>query len=366
MPLLSLLFAFAKSNFGRFSFFLFISPYLFDSIIVFLAKSVIMFHMKTVICKNEGISKACQLILNGELVAFPTETVYGLGANALDGNAVKKIFEAKERPQDNPLIVHLADFEDIFKVAREIPPVAFTLFEKYCPGPLTMILKKSPLVPDEVTAGLDTVGVRFPSHPMAIDLIRGSAPIAAPSANLAKHVSPTTAKHVFDDLNGRIPMILDGGECSVGIESTIIDLTQTPPVLLRPGIITLEELSDICNAEKYKGPLNVALAPGMKYKHYAPKVPCVMRDTDKLTEEYNLALASGKNPVIIAMQQTIDAFPENVNTLSLGENGVSAAHFLYGNLHSAEEIYDYVILERLPETGVFFSVMNRAKKSSAE
>lgn len=322
--------------------------------------------MKTEICKSEGINKACKLILDGELVAFPTETVYGLGANALDGNAVKKIFIAKERPQDNPLIVHLADFDDIFKVAREVPPIAFTLFEKYCPGPLTMILKKSESVPDEVTAGLDTVGVRFPSHPLAIQLIRGSAPIAAPSANLAKHISPTTASHVYEDLNGRISLIIDGGECSVGIESTIIDLTQTPPVLLRPGVITLEELSEICNAEKYTGKLDVALAPGMKYKHYAPKVPCVMRKTEMLTSEYELAVKNGKNPVIIATQQTIDSLLNRFNTLSLGENGVSAAHYLYSNLHLAESKYDYVILESMPETGVFFSVMNRAKKSSAE
>lgn len=322
--------------------------------------------MKTEICKSEGINKACKLILDGELVAFPTETVYGLGANALDGNAVKKIFIAKERPQDNPLIVHLADFDDIFKVAREVPPIAFTLFEKYCPGPLTMILKKSESVPDEVTAGLDTVGVRFPSHPLAIQLIRGSAPIAAPSANLAKHISPTTASHVYEDLNGRISLIIDGGECSVGIESTIIDLTQTPPVLLRPGVITLEELSAICNAEKYTGTLDVALAPGMKYKHYAPRVPCVMRKTEMLTSEYELAVKNGKNPVIIATQQTIDSLLNRFNTLSLGENGVSAAHYLYSNLHLAESKYDYVILESMPETGVFFSVMNRAKKSSAE
>lgn len=322
--------------------------------------------MKTEICKSEGINKACKLILDGELVAFPTETVYGLGANALDGNAVKKIFIAKERPQDNPLIVHLADFDDVFKVAREVPPIAFTLFEKYCPGPLTMILKKSESVPDEVTAGLDTVGVRFPSHPLAIQLIRGSAPIAAPSANLAKHISPTTASHVYEDLNGRISLIIDGGECSVGIESTIIDLTQTPPVLLRPGVITLEELSEICNAEKYTGTLDVALAPGMKYKHYAPRVPCVMRKTEMLTSEYELAVKNGKNPVIIATQQTIDSLLNRFNTLSLGENGVSAAHYLYSNLHLAESKYDYVILESMPETGVFFSVMNRAKKSSAE
>lgn len=329
--------------------------------------------MKTVIAKNEGISKGCELILNGELVAFPTETVYGLGANALDGDAVKKIFIAKERPMDNPLIVHLADFEDIFKVARDVPPIAYTLFDKYCPGPLTMILKKNPAIPDEVSAGMDTVGVRFPSHPLAIELIKGSAPIAAPSANLAKHISPTTAMHVYEDMNGRIPLIIDGGECSVGIESTIIDLTQQPPVLLRPGFITLEELSEICNAEKYTGPLNVALAPGMKYKHYAPKCPCVMRKTIDLLPEYEKAKLEGHTPVLIALQTTIDKFTQenlgadiNINTLSLGKDGTSAAHFLYSHLHDAEKVYDYIILEAMPETGIFYSVMNRAKKSSAE
>ena len=329
--------------------------------------------MNTVIEDFNGIEKACELIINGELVAFPTETVYGLGANAFDPLAVKKIFLAKERPMDNPLIVHLADFEDIFKVAREVPAIAFTLFEKYCPGPLTMILKKSPSIPDEVSAGLDTVGVRFPSHKMAVELIRGSAPIAAPSANLAKHISPTTAMHVFEDLNGRIPMILDGGECSVGIESTIIDLTQEPPVLLRPGFITLEELSDVCNAQKYAGALNVALAPGMKYKHYAPKCQCVMRSSGELLSEYNLALQKGFTPVLIALQKTLDSLKnkktseeKEIKSLSLGENGQTAAHFLYSHLHDAEKISDYIILESMPETGIFYSVMNRAKKSAAE
>lgn len=329
--------------------------------------------MKTIIIKDEGIKDACELILKGQLVAFPTETVYGLGANALDSEAVKKIFLAKERPMDNPLIVHLADFEDIFKVAREVPQIAYTLFEKYCPGPLTMILKKNECIPDEVSAGLDTVGVRFPSHPLAVELIKGSAPIAAPSANLAKHISPTTALHVYEDLNGRIPLILDGGECSVGIESTIIDLTKEPPVLLRPGFITLEELSEICNAEKYSGPLNVALAPGMKYKHYAPKCPCVMRSSDKLFDEYELAIQNGFNPVLIALQNTLDSLDKfltennyKINVLSLGENGQSAAHYLYSHLHDAEKVYNYIILESMPETGIFFSVMNRAKKSAAE
>lgn len=338
-----------------------------------LGKSAIITNMNTLIEKSNGIKKACDLILKGELVAFPTETVYGLGANAFDPEAVKKIFLAKERPMDNPLIVHLADFEDIFKVAREVPAIAFTLFEKYCPGPLTMILKKSPAIPDEISAGLDTVGVRFPSHPMAIELIRGSSPIAAPSANLAKHVSPTTAMHVFEDLNGRIPLILDGGECSVGIESTIIDLTQEPPVLLRPGFITLEELSDVCNAQKYAGALNVALAPGMKYKHYAPKCPCVMRGKNELLSEYNLALQKGFNPILIALEQTLDLLKDcvpfdgkQIKALSLGENGQTAAHFLYSHLHDAEKISDFIILESMPETGIFYSVMNRAKKSSAE
>jgi len=321
--------------------------------------------METIIGKEEYLNKAQELIKNGQLVVFPTETVYGLGANALDEEAVKSIFIAKERPQDNPLIVHLADFEDIYKVAKDIPDLCKVLYQKYCPGPLTMILKKADAIPYAVTAGRDTVGVRFPSHPMARALIKGSCPIAAPSANLAKHVSPTTAKHAYDDLKGRVPLVLDGGECEVGIESTIIDLTGEVPTVLRPGAITLEELKEICNAENYKGELNVALAPGMKYKHYSPRCKCVMKDSKDLETEYRTAKEQGFSPVVIATDSTIKKL-SNINYLSLGDTGEEAARTFYLRLHQAEENYDYAIVEKMPETGIFYSVMNRAKKSTAQ
>lgn len=321
--------------------------------------------MNTILGKEEYLPLGARLILDGELVVFPTETVYGLGANALDAEAVKKIFIAKERPQDNPLIVHLARFEDIFKVAKEVPPLCYTLYEKYCPGPLTMILKKGDQIPYEVTAGRETVGVRFPNHKMAIDLIKNSAPIAAPSANLAKHISPTTALHAYEDLNGRVPLVLDGGECSVGIESTIIDLTGEKPTVLRPGAITVEELTKVCDAENYHGELGIALAPGMKYKHYSPRCTCVMRKKEELLDTFNTAKNNNFSPVIIAREQTLQNLP-TVNFLSLGSNGEEAAQRLYKHLHTAEKSYDYIILEELPLTGVFYSVMNRAKKSAGE
>ena len=320
--------------------------------------------MITKIGKEESIRTACDLIKQGELVVFPTETVYGLGADAFNAKAVAKIFAAKERPADNPLIVHLARWEDIFSVAEYVPPIAEALYKRYCPGPLTMILKKKKSVPDIVTAGRDTVGIRFPSHPMARALILGSSPIAAPSANLAKHVSPTLATHAYEDLKGRVPLVLDGGECSVGIESTIIDLTGEKPTVLRPGAITLEELQTICEAENYHGELGVALAPGMKYKHYSPNCRCVMKNAEELGQAYQEAVSLGKNPVLIATEQTLVLYPQ-CNAYSLGVSGEDAARTLYLRLHQAEENYDYAILERMPETGVYYSVMNRAKKSSS-
>ena len=184
---------------------------------------------------KDGLDEAVSLIKNGELVVFPTETVYGLGANAFDPVAVAKIFEAKGRPQDNPLIVHISRVEEVKDIARDVPEVFYTLAERFMPGALTVVLPKSDLIPGIVTADGDTVAVRMPDHPVARELISRSFPLAAPSANRSKHVSPTTARHVYDDLCGRVPLILDGGECGVGIESTVLDLTSGSPVILRPG-----------------------------------------------------------------------------------------------------------------------------------
>ena len=230
--------------------------------------------MKTLILNENEIEKAADIIKNGGLVAMPTETVYGLAANALDGKAVAKIFKAKGRPMDNPLIVHISDISQIYPLVREFPEKARILAEKFWAGPLTIILPKSDIIPDEVSAGLDTVAIRFPSNKIAQALISKSMPLAAPSANLSGSPSPTNARHVFDDMNGRIDAIIDGGECEVGVESTVITLATDTPRLLRPGGITVEQLreaiGDVIIDDAVLNPLKSgekAASPGMKYKH---------------------------------------------------------------------------------------------------
>ena len=321
--------------------------------------------MKTEICTQEAIPRAVEWIRRGYPVAFATETVYGLGANAFDEKGVHAIFEAKGRPQDNPLIVHLADWEQLSEVAVDAPPLAQQLYDKFCPGPLTMILAKAPAVPDVVTAGLTTVGVRWPSHPLARALIRAAGPIAAPSANRSKHVSPTTARHVYDDLQGKIPMILDGGTCEVGIESTIVDLTQSIPVILRPGAITLEMLAEVCMVVNHTGEIKVAKAPGMKYVHYSPTVDCAMCPPEQLAAAYAQALAQGVDAVVLARQSTLRRLPD-IHAISLGDTDAEVMHNLYAALRDAETRYRLILLEQLPEEGVLVGVMNRAKKSAGK
>ena len=239
--------------------------------------------MKTLILDENDIEKAAEIIKNGGLVAMPTETVYGLAANALDGKAVARIFKAKGRPMDNPLIVHISDISQIDSLVREFPEKARILAEKFWAGPLTMILPKSDIIPDEVSAGLDTVAIRFPSNKIAQALIAKSMPLAAPSANLSGSPSPTNARHVFDDMNGRINAIIDGGECEVGVESTVITLSTDTPRLLRPGGITVEQLrkaiGNVIIDDAVLNPLKSgekAASPGMKYKHYAPKAHIIL------------------------------------------------------------------------------------------
>ncbi|OCN02956.1 threonylcarbamoyl-AMP synthase [Clostridium sp. W14A] len=243
--------------------------------------------MKTVYldaAKGESIETAAHIIRNGGLVGMPTETVYGLAANALDGKAVKKIFEAKGRPQDNPLIVHISGMEQIDRLVTNLPESAKKLARAYWPGPLTMVLQKSELIPDEVSTGLPTVGIRFPSHPVARALITAAdVPIAAPSANRSGLPSTTTAGHVMRDMDGKIDAVLDGGPCGVGVESTIVTLVSDPPRLLRPGGITLDQLRavlgrvDVDPAVMNPLPKGARpLSPGMKYKHYSPKANVVI------------------------------------------------------------------------------------------
>lgn len=262
------------------------------------------------------IKKAGDILKKGGLVAFPTETVYGLGADALNPEAAKKIYSAKGRPSDNPLIVHIADFADIKKIVEEVPDSARILADKFWPGPLTMILKKSAAVPDTTSGGLNTVAIRMPSNKIALELIKASGGyIAAPSANTSGKPSPTMAEHVASDLDGRIDMLIDGGEVGIGLESTIVDLTVDRPVILRPGAITQRMLSDVIGEVLIDEALIKAdstvrpKAPGMKYKHYAPKAQITIIEgnkesvvkyineeiSKKLQEMYEQEDGSGKN-----------------------------------------------------------------------
>ena len=228
---------------------------------------------------DDKIAAAAKLLREGSLVAIPTETVYGLGANGLDGDAVRRIFEAKGRPNDNPLILHVTGPQWLPRYCSEVPPLAYVLARKFWPGPLTMILKRKSVVPDETTAGLDTVAMRCPNHPVTLAIIReAGVPIAAPSANTSGRPSCTSAQDVLEDMDGKIDGIVDGGPCAVGVESTIIDLTEQPPRLLRPGGITLEELEEVLGevavdpaVTRLMGAGEQPKAPGMKYRHYAPK-----------------------------------------------------------------------------------------------
>ena len=237
--------------------------------------------MKTELLSPSEIEKAAAILKSGGLVGIPTETVYGLGANGLDPEAVGTIFLAKGRPQDNPLILHIPDPLWLERYCRDIPEEAWQLAKRFWPGPLTMILPRKPVVPDVVTAGLDTVGMRCPAHSMCRAIIQAAGvPVAAPSGNTSGKPSPTTARHMLDDMEGKIDAILDGGDCQVGVESTIVDLTCRPPRLLRPGGVPLEQLRDVLEEIELDPAVTRPLeegerprAPGMKYRHYAPKAP---------------------------------------------------------------------------------------------
>lgn len=327
------------------------------------------------------MQEAGNLIAAGELVAFPTETVYGLGGDALHPEAAKKIYEAKGRPSDNPLIIHIADVEDLERVAKEVPDQARKLAAAFWPGPLTMIVWKKDEVPYATTGGLDTVAVRMPNHPVALELIRKSGKlIAAPSANTSGRPSPTEAAHVMADLNGRIPMILDGGTVGIGIESTIIDLTEPVPMVLRPGYITPEMLSEVLGEAVIIDPGIIAAddttkpkAPGMKYKHYAPKADMIIVDGEKeavvekinkLTED---ARYQGKKVAVIATEETKEDYKADV-ILSIGtrEDEDSIAKHMYKILRDCDELeVDLIYSESFKTPRIGQAIMNRLLKAAA-
>ena len=314
---------------------------------------------------SDGINEGAQIINEGGLVVFPTETVYGLGANAFDQNAVAKIFKAKGRPGDNPLIVHISSLEQVKDIAVDIPDKFYELAERFMPGPLTIILKKSDKIPYVVTAGGDTVGIRMPKNEWARALIANSKPLAAPSANRSKHISPTIAQHVYEDLQGQVELILDDGPCGVGIESTVLDLTCDTPTILRPGAITAEMLLDIVGQVSQNGKvIKIAKAPGMKYTHYAPVVETVMAENiDHAVARYDEIASEGRRPVIVARDIYRDKVGERAQ-ISLGVTIEDYTRCVYNALHVAEKAYDYIIIERLDGAGLEASVMNRVEKAA--
>lgn len=328
---------------------------------------------------DEIIKKAAAAIRTGELVAFPTETVYGLGADALCPAAAKKIYAAKGRPSDNPLIVHIARWQDLLYIAKDVPKEAEKLAEAFWPGPLTMIVNKNDKVPYETTGGMDTVAVRMPSHPVALALIRESGRlIAAPSANASGRPSPTMAEHVAEDLAGRIPIILDGGEVGIGIESTIVDLTEEVPMILRPGYITGEMLERVIGKVHMDPGLiaeNSAVkpkAPGMKYRHYAPKADLKIVDGAKeavisainaLTKEQK---EQNKRVGVIGTDETAALYQGDL-ILSMGsrEDEDEIARHMYRILRTFDESgVDVIYSESFATPRIGQAIMNRLLKAA--
>lgn len=342
--------------------------------------------METRILKIEDLESnqlelklAADTLAEGKLVVFPTETVYGLGANALDQNAVKRIFEAKGRPSDNPLIVHISQIEQLTSLVKSIPPKAQTLMDAFWPGPLTLVFFKSESVSNEVTAGLTTVAIRMPDNEIALRIISLSGvPIAAPSANLSGRPSPTEAIHVIEDLFGRVDIIVDGGSCSVGLESTVLDITVDPPVVLRPGGITAEMLEEVIGPVIGDKPSEISVndtpkSPGMKYRHYAPKaeMTIVSGDSDRVVCEVNRLVKKcreGNLKVgVLASRETCKRYDAQV-VLSPGsrERLEDVAGEIYACLRSFDDAgVDVIYAEAFSEEGIGHAIMNRLRKAAA-
>lgn len=328
---------------------------------------------------RQELKRAGELIRAGALVAFPTETVYGLGGNALDERAVKKIYAAKGRPSDNPLIVHIAELEALGELAVNVPEIAYRLAGRFWPGPMTIILKKSSIVPDATSGGLPTVSVRMPSDPIARALIAESERyIAAPSANLSGRPSPTTAEHVIEDLSGRIEMILDGGMCDIGLESSIIDLSGDVPMILRPGYITKEDFEEIAARVEYDKAVlaegaqesAVAKAPGMKYRHYAPKGQIYLVEGTEAVATINQLVAEkeaeGIRTAVLCAEETKEQYCCK-HVYSLGalssEKEISAHLFAVLRTFDTEEIA-VIYSESFEKTRLSLAIMNRLRKAA--
>lgn len=377
--------------------------------------------MKTKIFGKEGISEAAEILKGGGLVAFPTETVYGLGGNGLDKEAAKKIYAAKGRPSDNPLILHVSSIEEVYPLVKALPEKAKKLMEAFWPGPLTLVLPKSDLVPKESTGGLETVALRSPENALTLDLIRACGfPIAGPSANLSGRPSPTEASHVFEDLGGRIEGILEDGAVGIGVESTIVDLSENCPTLLRPGAITIEDLEEVLGEKVAIDPTLLGKsmaegftpkAPGMKYRHYAPKAEMLLfkkKEEDETRSgqeekakfilsyggkelsdcpeqeakksvakailsygEKELSVSPEKRIWILCGEDTASLYEGDgrftVQILGRREEPLSMTHNLFRLLRKAdEEGVELILGECYSEEGVGFALMNRLKKAAGQ
>ena len=329
--------------------------------------------------EEQELKAAGEIIKNGGLVAFPTETVYGLGGDGLNPDSSKKIYAAKGRPSDNPLIIHICRFEDIYKISSDLPITAKKLSDAFWPGPLTMIVQKSENVPLETTGGLETVAVRFPSHPIALKLIDYSGGfIAAPSANISGKPSPTVAKYVLEDMSGRIDAIIDGGEVGIGIESTIIDLTVFPPQILRPGYITKEDIEEVINQVDTDVTIltndsgQAPKAPGMKYRHYAPKgeLTIVTGDakavSDYINSQTEKNMAAGEKVGIISTAEQMSAYKADViKCVGKRDDEESIAKHLYSILREFDdENVTKIYSEAFATDGLGQAIMNRLLKAA--
>ena len=332
--------------------------------------------METKRLSQQDIQTAADLLRTGGLVGIPTETVYGLGANGLDPAAVGRIFQAKGRPQDNPLILHIPGADWLERYCRDIPAAAYELARRFWPGPLTMVLRRRDNVPDQVTAGLDTVGMRCPAHPLCRAVIQAAdVPVAAPSGNTSGRPSPTTAAHMLEDMDGRIDAILDGGPCSVGVESTIVDLTCTPPRLLRPGGITLEQLRAALGevavdpaVTRLMGAGERPRAPGMKYRHYAPKAPVTVVTGEPERSAAYIAAHAGPGDGVICFEEFLPMYAGGARpVMSLGPAGDKGeqARRVLDALRAVDHTAVSAIWAQCPDSGgIGLAVTNRLNKAA--
>lgn len=330
--------------------------------------------IKTQLLTEKDIEAAAAILRAGGLVGIPTETVYGLGANGLDPAAVRRIFEAKGRPQDNPLILHIPDPSWLERYCRDVPAAARRLAEQFWPGPLTMILPRRALVPDEVTCGLETVGVRCPDHPVTLDIIRAAGvPVAAPSGNRSGRPSPTCARHMLEDMEGRIQAVVDGGPCGVGVESTIVDLTLPVPRLLRPGGLPLEALEAVLGHVDVDRAVTAPLspgekprAPGMKYRHYAPQAPVTVVTGDGAATAAYIRRQARADAGVICFTEYQEQFP-GCTVRSIGPAGDRGeqARRVFDALRSFDGTPVTAIFAQCPgEEGLGLAVANRLKKAA--